>query len=120
MKLLKQGKDVTVTETLGLLTDEEIEKERNFREILPEGLKSGNHRNLRNAIAHTNFRYIDNEQKVEFWDINPNTQMYSLNPMKLTYAEFSKSLVEVNLFCEIFGLVSLVLIALEDVVKRYS
>ena len=120
MKRLKEGKGVTVTETLGLITEEEIEKERNLKEILPERLKSGNHRNLRNSIAHANFRYVDEENKMEFWDIYPETQKYSLIPRKLTYKEFSKPPLEVNFFCEIFGFVILVLIALEDIAKRYS
>lgn len=120
MKRLTEGKNVTVTETLGLVTEEEIEKEQNLKEILPERLKRGNHRNLRNSIAHANFRYNNNENKMEFWDIYPKTQQYSLEPIKLTYEEFSKSLVEVNLFCEIFGFINLVFMALEDVTKRYK
>ena len=104
---------------MGLVTEEEIETEKNLKEILPERLKRSNHRNLRNSIAHTNFLYVDNE-KMEFWDIYPKTQKYSLEPTKLTCVEFSKSLVEVNFFCEIFGFIIFVLIALEDVVRRYS
>lgn len=120
MKRLIGGKNVTVTETLGLITEEEIEKEWNLKEILPERLKNSNHRNLRNSIAHANFRYVDNENKMKFWDINPKTQKYSLTPIKLTYNEFSKPLLEVNFFCVIFGFIILVLIALEDIAKRYS
>jgi len=118
MKRLSEGKNVKVTETLGLRIEEEIEKESNLKEILPERLKKGNHRNLRNSIAHGNFRYLDEENKMEFWDINPFTQEYSLAPIKLTYGEFSKPLVEVNFFCEIFGYIILVLIALEGIAKR--
>ncbi len=120
MKRLNEGKNVTVTETLGLVTEEEIEKENNLKEILPERLKIRNYRNLRNSIAHANFRYITNENKMEFWDIYPKTQKYSLEPIKLTYEQFSKSILEVNLFCEIFMFINLVFMALEDVTKRYN
>jgi len=120
MKRLNEGKDVDVTETLGLLTDEDIEKENNLKEILPEKLKIGNHSNLRNSIAHANFRYINDENKMEFWDVYPFSQKYSMEPIRLTFKEFTNSLLEVKFFCDIFGFIVMAHIAMEDIVKRYS
>ena len=120
MEQMSEGKKVTITETLGLRTDKDIEEEKNLKRILPKRLKTGIHDNLRNAIAHANFRYIDEENKMEFWDIYPRTQTYSLEPIKLTYGEFSKSLLEVNFFCEIFGFFILLLIVLGNIGRRHS
>ena len=118
MKGIIEGKDVSVTETLGLRFDETIEKEREFQNTLPDKFRQGVHNNLRNSIAHGNFRYYDKEDTIEFWDIWPNTREYSLKPTKLRYDEFSKSLLEVNLFCEIFGFVNLALLAIHDINKH--
>jgi hypothetical protein len=118
MKQLKAGKIVTVTETLGLKTDKEIENEKSLKSILPDHLNRDIYKNLRNAIAHVNFQYDDEENKMEFWDINPRTQKYSLKPRKLTFNEFSKLLLEVNFFCEIFGFIILRLIACGNIARR--
>ncbi|WGM90177.1 MAG: hypothetical protein NUK63_03415 [Candidatus Bathyarchaeum tardum] len=120
MKRLREGKDVSVTETLGLVTSEKIEEDKNLKEILPERLKNGKHQNLRNSIAHANFRYIDTENKMEFWDVYPRDQKFSMNPTKLTLAEFSKSLMEVYIFCEVFGFIMLTILAINDLLIRYS
>jgi hypothetical protein len=118
IKRLIQGKKVTVTETLGLRTEGKVENAKNLEEVLSERLRNGVHRKLRNSIAHCNFRYLDEENKMEFWDIDPNTLKYSLEPKSMTYEEFSKPLLEINFFCEIFGCVVLVLIALNDIANR--
>jgi hypothetical protein len=120
MKRTKEGKDVRITETLGLISDKELENDTNLKEILPEKLKDSIYRNLRNSIAHANFQYVIGEKQIRFWDINPRTQRFSLKPIKLTYHEFTKLLVELNLFCEIFGFIMLTLLAIEDIFKRYS
>ena len=57
---------------------------------------------------------------MQFWDINPQTKVYSLRPQKYTFIEFQKPLIEVNLFCEIFGFIILTLVAVEDLSKRGS
>ena len=118
MKGVAEGKDVSITETLGVQIEESIEKDKDFRNILPDRFKHGIHNNLRNSIAHGNFRYHEKEDKIEFWDLLPNTYKYTLKPTKSTYEEFSKHLIEVNLFCEIFGFIILSLVAIDDIRKK--
>lgn len=112
-------KDVSVTDTLEIVIEGKNEKERALQNILPYIIRQGIHSNLRNSIAHGNFRYYDREDKIEFWDILPKTDRYTLKPIKLTYDEFSKFLIEINLFCEIFGLIILALIAVDDITHRH-
>jgi hypothetical protein len=113
-----ERQNVSVTETLEIAIKGENERKRTLKNILPNILSKGIHGNLRNSIAHGNFRYFDKEDKIEFWDISPNTHKYTLKPTKLTYDEFSKFLIEVNLFCEIFGLIITLLIAVDDINHR--
>ncbi|XES76273.1 MAG: hypothetical protein ACBZ72_08805 [Candidatus Bathyarchaeia archaeon] len=118
MKRISEGKDVSITETLGIQIGESFEKEKAFLNTLPDKFSHGIHSNLRNSIAHGNFKYYDMDDKIEFWDLFPNTQRYSLKPTKLTFKEFSNSLIEVTLFCEIFGFINMILIAIDDIKKR--
>ena len=118
MKGIAERKDVLITKTLGIKIEGQTEKKKTSPSILPEKLKQGIHNNLRNSIAHGNFRYYDKEGKIEFWDIFPETNKFSLKPIKLTFDEFSFHLIEINLFCEIFGLIILVLLAVDDINKR--
>lgn len=113
-----ERRDVSVTETLEIVVEGKNEKKRALQNILPYIIRQGIHSNLRNSIAHGNFRYYDKEDKIEFWDILPQTHKYTLKPIKLTYEEFSKFLIEVNLFCEIFGLIIMALIAVDDITHR--
>jgi hypothetical protein len=113
-----ERKNVSVTKTLEIRIEGKNEKESTRQNILPDILRQGIHNNLRNSIAHGNFRYYDKEDKIEFWDILPKTHRYTLIPIKLTYEEFSMFLIEVDLFCEIFGLIILALIAVEDITNR--
>lgn len=120
MKQLKDGKSVVVTETLGLKTDKGIVNEKYFKSILPDQLNQEIYVHLRNAIAHVHFRYDNEENKMEFWDINPKTQKYTLHSKKFTFNEFSKLRLDVYLFCEIFYFIILVLVALADIARRHS
>ncbi len=115
MKGISSGKDVSITETLGVQFEKTIEGENDFKNALPNRLKNGIHNNLRNSIAHGNFQYSDEENKIEFWDLLPRTHQYTLKPTKLTFEEFSRYIVEINLFCEIFGFIILSLLAVEDI-----
>jgi hypothetical protein len=115
MKGISSGKAVSITETLGVQLEETIERENDFKNTLPNRLKNGIHSNLRNSIAYGNFQYHDEEDKIEFLDLFPKTQQYTLKPTKLTFEEFSRYLVEINLFCEIFGFIILALIAVDDI-----
>jgi hypothetical protein len=119
-RLTKEGKEIEVTETGGVRFGEKIEDRKNVKYVLPECLEKGIHSHLRNAIAHARFRYIDKENKMKFWDVHPQNHIFTMDPIKLNYKEFSKYLLQVNLFCEIFGFINLTLIALEDISKRYS
>jgi hypothetical protein len=114
MKRLREGKNIAITETLALAIGKKIESTTSLAEVTPERLKTGDHVHLRNAIAHFHFRFIGEEGKMEFWDIDPRTQKYSWGPKKYTLEEFSKPLLEINLFCEAFGLLVLLLMALTD------
>ncbi|OGD45860.1 hypothetical protein A3K70_00180 [Candidatus Bathyarchaeota archaeon RBG_16_48_13] len=84
---------------------------------LPDILERGIHRNLRNSIAHTNFKYYDKEKKMEFWDRDSKGE-FTLNPIRMNYEEFSRYLLEVNLFCEIFGFTNLLMIGAQDIINR--
>lgn len=119
MKRLKEGKAITITETLALLIDgTKIEPKASLEEVTPESLSIGDHEHLRNAVAHSNYKFIQEEGKMQFWDIEPRTQHYSWGPKKYTFEEFTKSLIEVNLFCEAFGLQIILLMAFEDIAKN--
>jgi chaperonin cofactor prefoldin len=118
MNEITEKKNVSITKTLEVTIEWRNEKEKILQKILPDSLRQGIHKNLRNSIAHGNFRYYDKEDKIEFWDISPRTQKYTLKPIKLTYREFSKFLIEVELFCQIFGLIILALIAVTDITDR--
>lgn len=113
MNLLGQGKSVEINDTLDVLFDKANHDDN--KQILPEFFQKSIHDNYRNAIAHAHFRYIDKENRMKFWDINQKTHKFSLLPRKLTFEEFTKALLEVNIFCEVFGLVILALIALDDI-----
>jgi hypothetical protein len=117
MKRLIDRKNVSITETLDLEIDEKTRKA--FQATLPNKLNQRFHNHLRNSIAHSNFRYCDKENRIEFWDISPITHEFTLKPVKLTYEEFSKYPLEVYLFCEIFDFIILALIAVEDIAKRH-
>lgn len=113
MNLIGQGKSVEIDDTLDLLFDKT--NRESLKGVLPECLQNGNHDNYRNAIAHAHFRYIDKENKMEFWDIDQRAHEFSLLPKKVTFEEFSNVLLEINIFCEVFGLVTLALVALDDI-----
>ena len=113
MNLIGQGKSVEINDTLELLFDKA--NHETLKQVLPECFQKGNHYNYRNAIAHAHFRYIEKENKMEFWDIDQRTHKFSLLPRKATLEEFSKVLLEINIFCEVFGLVILALIAIDDI-----
>lgn len=116
MKRLKEGKSITITETLALLSDEtNIEPKASLQEVTPERLRIGEHEHLRHAIAHSNYKFIKEEEKMEFWDVNTRTQKYSWGPKKFTLRDFSVPLIEVDLFCEVYGLHVLLLLALEHI-----
>ncbi len=55
--------------------------------------------------------------KMEFWDSYSSTQKCNWEPKRLIFEEFAVPLIEVNLFCEAFGLQTLLLMALEDISK---
>jgi hypothetical protein len=116
MKRLKEGKHVTITETRNVATEEKLEEEKNLRSICPDHLQK-EHKNLRNAIAHAHFRYSQEKNEMEFWDIRPKGE-YSMKPTGFSYQGFSKYLLDINIFCELSGLLVLLLIALEDIAKR--
>jgi hypothetical protein len=120
MNGLTEGKVVSVTQTLGIRIEGKNKPKKTFQSISPEILREGIHNNLRNSIAHGNFRYYEQGDKIEFWDLLPNTEQYTLKPMKLSFNEFSNYLIEVTLFCEIFGLIIMVLPAVQDITERHS
>jgi len=117
MKRLKEGKNVRITETRKVLSEEKTEEKKNLESVLPNHLKNGHHRNLRNAIAHAHFRYLPEKNEMLFWDVRPNGQ-YSFRPKSFSYQEFSKYLLDVNVFCEVFAFVVLLLVAIQDIAKR--
>jgi hypothetical protein len=87
------------------------------RKILPLCLKDGNHDNIRNAIAHCHFRYLSERDQMEFWDIRKDGT-YSLRPLRLDFDDFSKKLLEVNIFCGVFAITFLTLVAIEDIYNK--
>ena len=74
MKRLREGKNVEITPTLGLSIDKKIESKASLSEVIPERLKKSSYRHLRNAIAHAHSRFLEKEEKMEFWDIDQRTQ----------------------------------------------
>lgn len=116
LKRLVEGKNVNISRFLKVMTDEKLE--RSMDEVTPDDLKRGIHRHLRNAVAHVYFTYLEDEDKMQFWDIFPNKDKHSMKPVELDYREFSRYLVEVNIFCEIYGFLVLLFIAFEDIAKR--
>lgn len=68
MNGLTEGKVVSVTQTLGIRIEGKNKPKKTFQSILPEILREGIHNNLRNSIAHGNFRYYEQGDKIEFWD----------------------------------------------------
>jgi hypothetical protein len=118
MKRLRAGKKIAITETLAIASDEKaIESDASLEEVIPKRLKTGDHTHLRNSIAHCNFKFIKQDEKMEFWDINPKTQKYSWEPKKYSLEEFSMRLIEIDLFCEAFVFSVLLLMALSDLNK---
>jgi hypothetical protein len=118
MKRLREGRKIGITETFAITIDEsEIESPSSLEEVIPARLKKGDYVHLRNSIAHANYKFIKKEGKMEFWDVNQKTQKYSWGPKKYSFEEFSKSLIEINLFCEAFILVSLLLMTLQALKK---
>ena len=118
MKSLREGENIAITETLAVTVDnKKVESTTSLEEVIPTRLKTGEHLHLRNSIAHYNFKFISAEEKMEFWDLDPRTQKYSWELKKYTLEEFSKPLIEINLFCEAFGLIVLLLMALSDLSK---
>lgn len=117
MKRLKEGKNVRIAETLAVMSEDRTEIDKNLEDVLPDYVRKGIHKNLRNAIAHTHFRYLQEKKEMEFWDVCQKG-VYSLKPARLSYQKFSKYLLDVNMFCEIFGFLLLLLIALSDIANR--
>jgi len=118
MKRLREGRKVGVTETFAITRGEnEIESTTSLEEVIPERLKSVDYWHIRNAIAHSNCKFIKEEGKMKFWDVNPKTQKYSWGPKKYSFEEFSKCLIEINLFCETFVLVTFLLMTLDALKK---
>jgi hypothetical protein len=118
MKRLREGKNVEITETLSIATDENtVETANALKEVTPERLKNEEYEHIRNAIAHYNFNFKTEEGKMEFWDINPRTQQYSWKPKKYNIEEFSRFIMEITLYCEAFSFAVLLIMVLTDLNK---
>jgi hypothetical protein len=90
------------------------EKKIILQEILPNCLKNGNHNNIRNAVAHCHFKYIDSQNQIEFWDVGKDGK-YTLPATRLDFNDFSRKILEVKIFCEVFAITFLTLVAIEDI-----
>jgi hypothetical protein len=112
MRLLSEGKAVEISEVLHVLSDEEVEN--SYDDVAPDAFKRDIHKNLRNSIAHAHFAYLEKEDKMEFWDIYPRKNEYSMKPIKLNYEEFSCYSTQILLFSETYGLITLLLMAFDN------
>lgn len=92
-------------------------KNQEKKEILPVCLRDGNHGNIRNAIAYCHFRYLSAENQMEFWDLD-NDGNLTLQHLKLDFDEFARKILEVNLFCNLFAITFLTLVAIEDIFNK--
>lgn len=118
LKRLTEGKKVNISKFLEVMTDEKLE--RSIDEVTPDDLKRGIHRHLRNAVAHVYFNYLEEKDMMQFWDMFPKKNRYSMRPVELDYKEFSRYVAEVNMFCEIYGFLVLLFIAFEDIANRQT
>lgn len=113
MKRLTEGKSVNVSGVLEIMSDEKIELF--YDDVAPDDFKKDIHRNLRNSIAHANFIYLEKEGRMQFWDINPKKNEISMKPIKLNYKEFSRYEAQILIFSEIYGFITLLLIAFDNI-----
>ena len=114
----KNGKNVDLTEALEVVVNGECTTDRHWDNVLPDRLRMGKHKNYRNSIAHAHFKYIDSERMMQFWDTNPRDGQYSMKPVRLRYDEFFNYLLEVNIFCELFGIVIMIAFCLQEIGTR--
>lgn len=116
---LNNNQELEISETLTIMAQGvKIESASAFDEVIPERLKGREHRHLRNAIAHYSLRFLKEEGKMEFWDIEPNTQRYSWGPKKYSLKEFQNYLAEVDIFWEASGFALMLLMVTSDL--RYK
>jgi hypothetical protein len=112
MRRLSEGKAVDISEALEVLSDEKVEN--SYDDVAPDALKTDIHRHLRNSIAHAYFTYLENEDKMQFWDINPRKNEYSMKPTKLSYEELSRYSAQILFFSDTYGLITLLLMAFDN------
>jgi hypothetical protein len=118
MNSLDINQKIEVTKTLAItMSNKNIESTVAFDKVLPLRLQASEHVHLRNSIAHYNNRFLKEEEKMEFWDIETRSQNYSWGPKKYSFEEFLKPLFEVYLFCQAFSLTVMLLMALSDLNK---
>jgi len=117
MKRLAEGKKVNINKYLKVIADEK--REKSIDEAAPAPLKDGIHRHLRNSVAHAYFTDVE-EDKMRFWDVYEKRDEYSMEPRTLDYKQFSRYFAEVQIFCDIYGLIVLLFLAFDDIRLRSS